>query len=311
MAFQLKARESVGQGIPRVVTRELAAVLDRTRSSPDDPGTATDTIHQIRKGLKRVRAALRLVRDGLGTELYHQENFRLRDAARPLAILRDAQMLPEAWALLCHEFPQEIEPATVKTVRDALAANEKEVTRRLLTQDRVLARVGSAVDETLADVARWKLTQEAWTELEGGLRRVYRAGRRSRALATNTRTVEDLHEWRKQAKYLWHALELVEPAWRGHDKGLDDRFHELSTLLGRDHDLAVLRRTLAADPLPFGGHRVLKTIFALVERRRQGLEAAAFTLGGPLYEETPGAWASRVLGITKAPAAKAAARTAG
>ena len=64
-----------------------------------------------------------------------------------------------------------------------------------------------------------------------------------------------------------------------------DQTHKLSTLLGEDHDLAVLRETLAADPLAYGGHRVLKAVFAVIDRQREELKRQAFTLGRTLYKD--------------------------
>ncbi len=297
MAFQLKARESARDGIRRTVRHELEAALAETKNRGSKPAAAKDAVHEIRKGLKRVRAALRLVRDGLGDEPYHAENVALRDAAQPLALVRDAEMLPEAWAALCAKTDGAIEPAVSVKVRDALLANEQEVARRILAEDGALATAGAAIAQALARVGDWKVDQDALTSLERGLRRVYRMGRRAGALAGDTRTVEDLHEWRKQAKYLWHSLELLTPAWTGREKSLDERFHRLSRLLGDDHDLAVLRRTLAADPLPYGGHRALKSLFVVVDRRRVELEQEAFALGDQLYAEPPDAWTRRILGL--------------
>src|ERR1019366_5884992 len=53
------------------------------------------TVPEVRKCFKRVRAALRLVREDLGDDAYREENWCLRDAARPLTEVRDAEMLVE------------------------------------------------------------------------------------------------------------------------------------------------------------------------------------------------------------------------
>ena len=57
----------------------------------------------------------------------------------------------------------------------------------------------------------------------------------------------------------------------GSQKKLIDQTHKLSRLLGEDHDLAVLRETLAADPVAFGGHRILKSVFAVIDHQREEL----------------------------------------
>jgi CHAD domain-containing protein len=51
------------------------------------------SVHDIRKELKRARATLRLLRRSIGDAAYHRDNWSIRDAARPLAPLRDATVL--------------------------------------------------------------------------------------------------------------------------------------------------------------------------------------------------------------------------
>jgi CHAD domain-containing protein len=297
MTFQLKATEPVGDGIRRTVRREVEKALDRLGAKVR-PGQReaweSDTVHEVRKGFKRVRAAIRLVREDLGDEVYREENWCFRDAARPLSEVRDAEVLVETLDQLAGLHADPIEPGTAATVHAALLANQQEVTRRVLRQNRALAAVGEVAARALPRLPDWTIDRDGWEALDGGLRRVYRAGHRALALASADPSVANLHEWRKQSKYLWHQLQLLEPAWTGHEKDLGDRVHDLSRLLGEDHDLAVLRQTLAADPLTYGGHRVLKGLFVPLDRQREELERQAFALGRQLYKEAPKAFTSRV-----------------
>jgi len=80
--------------------------------------------------------------------------------------------------------------------------------------------------------------------------------------------------------------------------------HKLSELLGEDHDLAVLRQTLADDPLTYGGQRLLKGLFAFVDRQRRELEQQAFALGRQLYQDSSKVFTSRIEAYWKAWAAE-------
>ena len=79
-----------------------------------------------------------------------------------------------------------------------------------------------------------------------------------------------------------------------YEKELVDKTHQLATLLGEDHGLAVLRETLAADPLTYGGHHILKGVFAVIDQRRGELERQAFAFGQGIYKEPPGNFTSRI-----------------
>jgi CHAD domain-containing protein len=289
MAFQLKRKETVAVGIKRTVRRQIEKALAhlRARGDPDE------TVLEVRKCFKRVRAVLRLVRDDLVDTVYRRENFLFRDAARPLTEARDAVVLLETLDNLTGHSADQIKPGELRKVRTLLAANRKAVTRRALTAQKAFASVVEAIEPVLGRLEDWTIRPEGWSALSGGLQRVYEAGFRALSASCTEPSVENLHEWRKQAKYLWHGLQLLQPAWTGDEKELGDQVHNLSRLLGENHDLAVLRQMLGADPLAYGGHGVLENLFSLIKRRRENLEQQAFVLGRSIYADTPTVFAKR------------------
>jgi len=186
------------------------------------------------------------------------------------------------------------DPVSFAKIHEALVRNRETVICRVLNAQKAAAVAHDAASRALARLPDWQIAREGWAALEAGLRRVYRTGHRALALAAETSSMENLHEVRKQAKYLWHQLQLVEGVWTGAGKELIDQTHKLSTLLGEDHDLAVLRQTLAADPLSFGGHRVLKAVFAVIDGRREELEKEAFALGFEIYDDPSKIFITRI-----------------
>src|SRR6202521_2345817 len=89
MSFHLKRKQGIPDGIKRNVKRQVKKALARlhAKENPDA------TVYEVRKCFKRIRAALRLVRDELGDTVYRQENILFRDAARSLAAARDVIVL--------------------------------------------------------------------------------------------------------------------------------------------------------------------------------------------------------------------------
>ncbi len=297
MSFELKTGESVGEGVVRNVRHQIEKALEHLGAAADPHArgaSETEAVGEVRKCFKRIRAALRLVRQQLGDDRYHEENYCFRDAARPLTQVRDAGILLETVEKLRRQFPKATSSGTFSTIRKALLAAHDEVCQRVLQRDRALTEVRDFAAHALARIPDWQLAAGGPEALESGIRRVYRAAHRALAVAAQSSTVANLHEWRKQTKYLWHVLQLVEPALTGAEKELVDKTHRLSTLLGEDHDLAVLRQTLAADPLPYGGHANLKALFVLIDRRRADLEREAFTLGRDIYGLSPGVFMGRI-----------------
>jgi CHAD domain-containing protein len=271
------------------VRRQIEKALAHLRSE----GDPDETVYEVRKRFKRVRAALRLVRDNLGDTVYRRENFLFRDAARPLTEARDAVVLVETLDNLTKHSTDQIKPGVFREVRTLLAANRKAVTRRVLTGQEFATMV-EAIASVLTRLEDWTIRQEGWSAVSGGLQRMYQAGCRALSASCTKPSVENLHEWRKQAKYLWLGLQLLEPAWTGDEKELGDQVHNLTRLLGEDHDLAGLRRMLGADPLAYGGRGDLENLFSLIKRRRENLEQQAFVLGRNIYRDTPTVFTKRM-----------------
>jgi CHAD domain-containing protein len=147
-------------------------------------------------------------------------------------------------------------------------------------------------------IPQWRLRPGGWRAIEPGLLRSCRRGRRAFRKAQDDPTTERLHDWRKRAKDYWYHLRLLTPIARGTMKGQAKDAHQLSDLLGDDHDLAVLRETLLkAEPaLPVD----LDAVIGLLDHRRGQLQAEAMLLGERLYAEKPKAFRRRMHAYWKA-----------
>jgi CHAD domain-containing protein len=95
---------------------------------------------------------------------------------------------------------------------------------------------------------------------------VYRRAGDAHEEAIADPTVEKLHEWRKQAKYLRYQLEILTPIWPERMEELAREADRIGDLLGDDHDLAVLRQTLTANPERFGDEGDQEALLALIDR---------------------------------------------
>jgi CHAD domain-containing protein len=102
-----------------------------------------------------------------------------------------------------------------------------------------------------------------------------------------SRTTADLHEWRKQVKYLRYQFHLLEPLWPAIIGELADQAHALTEYLGEDHDLAVLEQRIRGGDRKLLDDQTRGALLALIERCRRRLQDKAFVLGQRLYEERP------------------------
>jgi CHAD domain-containing protein len=298
MAKQLRPREAGTRGVRRLVRKEVGKALEALGGGG---GPLSDTaVHDARKRLKKARALLRLLREALGDRAYQRENAALRDAARPLTEVRDAKVLVDALDQLAEYFAGQVDLKTLRKVRRPLRDHQREVRRRLLGEGDALGPVKESLAAARQRVKRWPVGRRGWSVLGAGIKKVYRQGRDARAAAQDDPSVENLHEWRKQAKYLWHQLQVLHPLWPAVLDELADQAHALADALGDDHDLAILRQQLQEERDRSPGGAAADTLVGLIDRRRAELQEQAWAVGQRLYEEKPKAFVQRLHGYWRA-----------
>jgi CHAD domain-containing protein len=267
--YRLKRGEPLPEGIARVARGRIDDAIDelsgKTGSSPEEG------VHNARKDMKKLRALLRLARGELGPSVYRQENACFRDAAAALSGVRDADVMLVTLEKL------ELDEAVSGPLRQALEAH------RLRTggggRDQASAEAIEILSQARARVVDWPLEDDSFDAIEPGLRRMYRSGRREWRAMRKEPTIEGLHEWRKRTKELWYDHELLRPLWKPVMKAVAGEAHDLSDLLGDDHDLAVLLEWAQehADPAP--------ELVEAGDARRRELQEQALELGARLYAD--------------------------
>jgi len=286
MAFELKQGRSVRKNITRLARKQIDKALGELEGAGGD-GSRDKPVHEARKCFKKVRAVLRLVRPVISGSTYRAENKYFRDAGRPLTEVRDAKVLVETLDKLSEHFSEQLRGKAFDDVRQQLLTHQREVRKRVLDEQDAVASVAAKIREARKRVRDWADAPNCWRSLGRGLRDVYRSARQALAEAETEPTLENLHEWRKQAKYLRYQLEIQRPLWPEHLEEIASEADRLGELLGDDHDLAILRQMVTDEPERFGGGTEIQTLLALADRRRAELQHEAFALGRRFFVDKP------------------------
>lgn len=281
MAFFLEGDELVSEGMKRIIRELVDDAIDNLTNPAID---RDEGVHNARKGFKRIRAALRLVRDGIGVGAYRRENVFFRDCGRLLSPARDSFVMVEALDLVTSYYAAQLPPNAFADMREKLLERYQIISRQVFYESGAVEKVVEALQEAGERILTLPLEGDDFGVLGKGLQRIYRSGRRAMGRAYADPNVESFHEWRKQVKYLLYQLEIIEPLRPTLPENLTDELHQLSDYLGSDHDLAELRLTLVANPQLVGDKRELLT---LIEQRRAELETAARPLGERIYLDKP------------------------
>jgi CHAD domain-containing protein len=278
-AYRLRPEEPVPDEIARVARGRIDHALDELRGkSESTPGEA---VHEARKDMKKLRALLRLARDELGKKTFARENACFRDAARELSGTRDSDVMLETLAAL--DLPAGMGWQLRKSIqvdRDRNGGGDRAA---------AASRAAAILAEARTRIGDWPVERDSFDALSGGLKCTYRRGRRGFKAAREEPAVAALHEWRKRVKELWYHHTLLRDLWPPVMTATGDQAHDLSDLLGHDHDLAMLAGWMR-EHVPGADAE----FYEAVERRRGELETEAFALGARVYGEKPTAFVTRL-----------------
>jgi len=289
--FRMQPGESISEGLPCIARGRIDKAIGMLAAA--DADTLEEAIHGARKALKRLRSTLRLARDELGDDVYRRENTILRDAGRRLSGPRDSQVVLETLGELVERHRDVLPAGSFDALREALRKEHEAAQARVREDSGAVSDVVGELRDARERTPDWPLGDDRVDGLASGFRRIYRRGRKALAVADDSPGTESLHELRKRVKDLWYASQIVRPAAPKSAKKLADRAHDVSDLIGEDHDLAVLLAT-AEDRREALTDDELATLAELIGRRRAKLQRRALKAARRLYRRKPGAALAKI-----------------
>jgi CHAD domain-containing protein len=274
MGFQWSLEDrSIGEGFLRIAREQIGKAITIAEDSAETPARR---VHEARRRAKKLRALLRIVRPDFGR--YAPENAFVRDAARGLSAARDLKVAADTLAGLMQWAGREAAP---ERAGDTGAQEELG-----------LLKFAASMRQMLERTDKWKIGKIDLDTLADGLTDTYRQGLKAMQEVTAEPSDPAFHEWRKDAKYHWNQLRLLEACAEDILPSAHKAAGELADRLGLHHDLAVLRDRIDKD---LGAFAEIDVAFVrdAAQRRQDELEQAIGALGRQVYAETPKAFHAR------------------
>ncbi|MEZ3164984.1 CHAD domain-containing protein [Halorubrum sp. RMP-47] len=294
MEYTLQPNERVSDGIKRIIDGKIKRAIDHIDKNNDHH----ETVHEVRKRCKEIRAALRLVRPVLPT--YKQENVHYRDAARRISTIRDAHAAIETFDERLKPAVQERNELDEKTLadirttllerRDTMAV-EQNIEQRLNAVRTDLIEGRRRVDDL-------PIATEGYDAVAGGLRKSYKRARNRMIEAYNDPEFERFHEWRKRIKYHRYHTRLLRRVWVGPMKQRRAELKDLSDIIGYENDLAEIAMTIHDEELFAMGTR--ETLHQIITAKRSEYHRKGRPLGERLFTEDPDQLVDRIGAYWKA-----------
>jgi CHAD domain-containing protein len=293
MAFRLRRKESVAEGVRRIAREEIDCAVAEiaAREAPLEV-----IVHESRKHCKKLRGLLRLVGPAL-EENFASDDAWLRETSQGLSLVRDADVLLQTLDKLHDRFRNDCDLAALVPIRQALVEHRRRVAEEEGDIGARLKEFAAQMHNGRRRIEDWRFDEAGFDALAPGLKQTYRRGRRALKRAYADPAPENFHQWRKHVKYHWYQMRLLGGLWKQEMQVRRDAADYLADLLGDDHDLVVLHHTLSGGDFGIdAASEGVQSLLSFADRRRLELQNTAHSVGRRLYAEKPSQLIQRLHG---------------
>ena len=276
---------SFGDGLAAAARSIIA---DARAALADSELSDAETVHEVRKALKRWRALMRLLARPLGDQA-EQMRVEARELMRALAGARDAQAALDA----LHDLRKSdvpFSPTSIETIRDRLTEIRDAAEKTSFTPG-MRERLTRYLDYATLSLDRWPLKAIDFDAVADGLTSTYRRARQLLPENWNGAEPEHLHDLRRRVVEHRHQMDLIEHLWPRLGQVWAEEAQRLRNQLGACQDLAMLARFMAPHQ-PVAPWR--SRLFPIVEGRRAAHLKSAARLASRLFAEKPKALRRRI-----------------
>jgi CHAD domain-containing protein len=288
MGFRLKLREPLPDGLKRVFREEIESALELCQHPARQRGV---TVHEVRKHLKKLRAAMRLGIPEVGKNRHTREDRCVRKIGRLVSDLRDAQVRLQTLIQLRDETAKRPEDNPFPRIEELLSLERESFSAAFAGWQK---QAIPQLERVEARLSKWPLECLTWKQICRAVGKIYKRGQRGLAKTINDSDSENFHAWRKRVKDLWYQLRILQPLNR---MVLTEMAHDakvLGELLGREHDLDFLWARLEKESGDESLRDDLARLEKLIRKRGKRLRTNALELGRRFYAEPAKAFSKRI-----------------
>jgi CHAD domain-containing protein len=283
MGYCLKLHEPLSKGLKRIFREEIDSAVGLCRHPAKQRAV---TVHDVRKHLKKLRAALRLTKNEMGKNRWASEDLFLREIGRLVSDLRDAHVRYQTLIQLRDDADQQF-----PRIEELLSMERESFSAAFAGwQKRAIPKLERAGER----LSKWPLSGITWKQICGVVAKVYRRGQNRLAKALKKRDPESFHVWRMSVKELWYQLRILRPLNRLVLEEIANDAKTLGELLGSAHDFAFLLARLDRERGDEALYDELVQLQKLIQKRGKRLHRDALELGRRFYAEPSKAFAKRI-----------------
>jgi len=288
MGFRLKLRESLPDGLKRVFREQIESALELCRHPAKQRGV---TVHEVRKHLKKLRAAMRLGIPEVGKNRHTREDRCVRKIGRLVSDLRDAQVRLQTLIQLRDDTAKGPEDSPFPRIEELLSLERESFSAAFAGWQK---QAIPQLERVEARLLKWPLEGLTWKQICGAVGKIYKRGQRGLAKTIADPEPENFHAWRKRVKDIWYQLRILQPLNRMVLTEMARDAEVLGELLGGEHDLNFLWARLETEKGDEALRDELAQLETLIRKRGKRLRTNALELGRRFYAEPAKAFAKRI-----------------
>lgn len=243
ITYQIRSETDTREEVRRII---LEQIRNSTEILGDTEMDIDKRIHESRKCFKRIRAVLRLIRDSIGYSHYYRENVFFRDLGATLSPARDASVVFERGDFLKQIFPDLIENKSFMDFQSKLVNDKRELTAKGLNS-KILFGISGELNSSIPRFNDLPVQNKGFRIVNGGLKRMYRQGRKYLKKVRRNKDDEIIHNLRKRTKYLWYHMQLLQPVYPKLIGAYENTLDKISEDLGLYRDIILFLEKLRGD----------------------------------------------------------------
>lgn len=293
MPYRIRPGRAFGEEVRSIAVEQLQLAI---AAFEEQPRRLHEAVHEARKKFKRVRSLYRLVALDK-PDFRATENARLQETARTLSLVRDATALIETVSYLeTHALNDDERHALVHAReklterRDGLALTETDLPQKASAAAESCRTAIAAIE----DIDFPQSPRKTARLIAKGWKKSMTRGKKALEACHGGAHAELFHELRKAGQAYWMNLALLRHIWPSAMRAKRAAAGNLVTLLGHEHDLALLVDLLDREPATLGDGEEVSHLIGAIIRQQQELRHDALALAERVFADRPEREASAI-----------------
>ncbi|MGW8168744.1 MAG: CHAD domain-containing protein [Sulfurovaceae bacterium] len=217
---------------------EIKKLLEHTSKEISESSISNDKqIHSIRVMSKKLRSLLYLIKPSLkDKEFFKSQNQFYKELSKSLSQERETKVMYDTFQWLIKK--SKLSKDSFEEIRTILQQNSKNKDIEITDIDKKLQVSKQSIVLALDNLDDWETINHSTKAIEAGFLKTYKKAYVTLHLALVTKDMDDIHLFRKYAKYHMYQIQLLSNQINHTKKRVKD-LDKLTSILGRCHDLTL------------------------------------------------------------------------